>query len=91
MLTSNERFKKEFNQFKEKISLISDESIKNDMNNLLKKLLEEAKRVDQRHEEVIRGTKLATDSLATHRTSISALRQQIVKKLDSCEQAGLIK
>jgi len=91
MLTNNQRFQKEYDDFAKKISMITDEKVKNALNLLLKKLLEEVRQIDQKHEEAIRGTRLATDSLSAHRSSLSNLRQQIAKKIASCEQAGLIR
>jgi hypothetical protein len=91
MLTSNERFQKEYKEFLEKISMISDEKIKSDLDQLLQKMLAEARSLDRQHEELLRGSKLATDVVSNHRSSLTAIRQQLVKKIESCESAGLIK
>lgn len=91
MLTSNERFQKEYKDFSEKISMISDEKIKSDLDQLLQKMLAEARSLDRQHEELLRGSKLASDVVSNHRSSLTAIRQQLVKKIESCEGAGLIK
>jgi hypothetical protein len=91
MLTSNERFQKEYKDFSEKISMISDEKVKSDLDQLLQKMLAEARSLDRQHEELLRGSKLASDVVSNHRSSLTAIRQQLVKKIESCESAGLIK
>jgi hypothetical protein len=91
MLTSNERFKKEYTSFSEKISSISDDRLKNELKQLLQQLVNEAKSIDRQHEELFRGSKLAIDSVSDHRQSITRIRQQLVKKIEDCEKAGLIK
>jgi hypothetical protein len=91
MLANNERFKKEYKQFSEKISMIPDEKIKTEMNQLLQKLLSEVRSIDNYHHELINGNKLATDSISTQRSSLSSIRQQLIKKIESCEKSGLIK
>lgn len=91
MLQNNERFKKEFKEFSEKISMISDERLKNEINTLLLKMLAEAKSLDRQHEELFRGSKMASDAVSNHRSSLTTIRQQIAKKLEHCKDAGLIK
>lgn len=91
MLTTNERFKKEYQDFASKILNISDDRIKNEMKQLLNQLVIEAKSIDNQHAELFKGSKLASESVSTHRQSLTKIRQQLVKKLNDCENAGLIK
>jgi uncharacterized phage infection (PIP) family protein YhgE len=91
MLTDNPRFQKEYQEFSEKISRITDETVKTQMNQLLQKLLAEARSIDRQHEELIKGAKLAADVVSDHRSSLTQYRQQISKKIQDCERAGLIK
>lgn len=91
MLTSNEKFQKEYKEFSEKISTITDEKVKTDLTQLLQKMIAEARSLDRQHEELFRGSRLATDAVSNHRSSLTSIRQQLVKKIESCESAGLIK
>jgi predicted nuclease with TOPRIM domain len=91
MLTDNPRFQKEYQEFVGKISQIEDDAIKSQLNQLLQKLLAEARSIDRQHEELIKGARLATDTVSDHRSSLTQYRQQLVKKLQECERAGLIR
>jgi uncharacterized membrane protein YgaE (UPF0421/DUF939 family) len=91
MLTSNDRFKKEYEDFAKKISMISDEKVRNETSQLLQKMISEARSIDRHHEELLKGSRLATDVVSNHRSSLTTIRQQIVRKLESCKKAGLIK
>jgi hypothetical protein len=91
MLTKNEKFLKEFQDFSSQIEKISQENVKNDLKQLLQKLLREAKHIDRQHEELLRGGKLSSESLTDHRSEIMSVRRQIVKKIQDCKSAGLIK
>ena len=46
-LEKSERFQKEFREFNEKITQITDVTLRNDMNNCLMQLLGEVRNVDQ--------------------------------------------
>ena len=91
MLTNNQRFQKEYTEFAKKISLIADEKIKGETLQLLQKMASEARSIDRQHEELLKGSRLATDVVSGHRSSLSTVRQQLAKKLENCEKAGLIK
>jgi hypothetical protein len=91
MLTNNPRFQQEYQDFSDKISRIKDESVKTQMNQLLQKLLAEARSIDRQHEELIKGARLAADVVSDHRSSLTQYRQQLAKKLQDCERSGLIK
>jgi HPt (histidine-containing phosphotransfer) domain-containing protein len=91
MLVNNPRFQKEYRDFSEKISQIEDENVKLQMNQLLQKLLTEARSIDRQHEELIKGARLSSDVVSDHRSSLIRYRHQLAKKLANCEISGLIK
>lgn len=91
MLLDNPRFQKEYKEFSEKISRITEESVKVELNKLLQSLVNEVKNVDRKHQDLIMGGKLTSDVMGDHRNSIISIRQQITKKIQSYEKAGLIK
>lgn len=91
MLTSNPKFQKEYQEFSDKISKISDEENRTHATQLLQRMLGEARSIDRQHEELMRGAKFAADVVADHRSLLTQYRQQITKKIQDCERAGLIK
>ena len=91
MLTKNLRFRQECNEFAEKISKTIDPTTKAQLNQLLNKMLSEARSIDRQHEELVTGAKLASDVVADHRSQLTRYRQQIIKKIQECERAGLIR
>jgi predicted nuclease with TOPRIM domain len=90
MLVNNPRFQQEYREFTEKISRVSDENVKSQLNQLLIKLLGEVRSIDRQHEELNRGAKMSTEMLTDHRSSLMSIRQQLVKKLEECERAGYL-
>jgi predicted nuclease with TOPRIM domain len=90
MLINSPRFQKEYKEFSEEISKISDETVKSQLNQLLIKLLGEVRFIDQQHEELNKGAKLASDMIADHRATLQSYRSQIVKRLQECKSSGLI-
>jgi ABC-type transporter Mla subunit MlaD len=91
MLTNNPRFQKEYQEFVAKISQIEDDAVKSQLNQLLQKIVAEARSIDRQHEELIKGAKLASDVVSDHRSSLTQYRQQLTKKLQECERSSLIK
>lgn len=90
MLTNNLRFRQEFNEFAEKIAKTNDPTTKAQLNQLLNKMLSEARSIDRQHEELMTGAKLAAEIVLDHRNQLTRYRQQIVKKIQDSERAGLI-
>jgi predicted nuclease with TOPRIM domain len=89
-LFNSERFQSEYRDFKERISKIEKPEVKEDLENLLKRLVGEVRRVDDKHDELMLGAKLSS-SVNDDRTSIVETRKKLISKLKDCEQAQLIK
>lgn len=91
MLIDNPRFQKEYKEFSEKISRITEESAKVEMNKLLQNLVNEVKNIDRKHQDLVMGGRLTADTMGDYRNSLISIRQQIAKKIQSYEKSGLIK
>jgi hypothetical protein len=75
-LEQSERFQKEFREFNEKITALTDVTLRNDMNNCLMQLLSEVRNVD----EHMFDPKAA--SVSQSREKIAALRKKLDKTLN---------
>lgn len=79
-LTKTQRFVDEYKKFESKIKEIENPEIKNEMKLLLKKLLEEAKKLDFSHQELSTGVKLPNDISET-KNSLMQIRKSLHSKL----------
>lgn len=89
LLSNNERFLNEYQEFKNKINQVNNEKIKEELQSLLNKLLTEVKIIDQQHADLKIYSKNPSE-LTDHRSSVLSLRKKISKKLEECQKAGLI-
>jgi len=80
LLEQNERFVKEFNDFNEKISKITNERLKSELIDLLNQLLFEVRKIDRQHQDAMLGIKLPT-AVKENRDVITNLRKQIHRRL----------
>lgn len=83
-LERSNRFQKEILEYREELSNITNDSIKLEIEDLIKKLIHEVRLIDSQHEELLSGHKLpgmVTDS----RQKILELRRKISKKIKSCK------
>ena len=80
LLSRNEKFLKEYNQFKTKIDQIANENIRRDANNLLNELSNEISKLDQLHQNLTLGIKFPSD-MGGHREKIQGLRKRLAEKL----------
>jgi len=88
-LTKNPRFIEEHDQWKKKISMISDDAKKNELIGLLSSLVNTVKKIDVAHNSF--GITNPNNELTTVREEITAIRRKISNRLQECEQAGLIR
>lgn len=88
-LIKHPRFQQEYKQWFEKINRISQEETKNDLTKLLTQLVNEVKKIDSHHSEMLGRTGLDMTINET-RQNITDLRRKIHKKLQECEAAGFI-
>jgi hypothetical protein len=87
-LLRSERFLEEYNSWNDKISTINDAVKKQEMQAILKQLVNEIKKIDQFQINITQG--LIADSIADSRQNITELRKKINLKLTELQAAGFI-
>jgi hypothetical protein len=85
-LLKNERFIKEYTNFKERIDKIDNETIKKDLAGLLSKLHSEVQTIDRQHHDLFLGGKSVLRIDENH-NNISVLRKKISQKLIDFEKS----
>jgi hypothetical protein len=79
-LLKSEKFQNECNLYREKISKISNEQIKEKAELLLKKLITEVRAIDSHHQEMFTGNRSSSE-LVDSRTKIAEARKQLERLL----------
>jgi hypothetical protein len=79
-LLQSEKFQNEYNLYREKISKISNEQIKEKAELLLKKLIAEVKAIDSQHQEMFTGNRPGSE-LADGRNKIAEARKHLERLL----------
>jgi uncharacterized protein (DUF2344 family) len=87
-LMKSTRFLEEYNSWNDKILAINDAIKKQEMQTLLKQLVNEIKKIDQFQININQG--LVADSHADSRGNITELRKKINSKLIELQAAGFI-
>jgi hypothetical protein len=87
-LIKSTRFLKEYNAWNDKISAINNTIKKQEMQTLLKQLVNEIKKIDQFQINISQG--LIADSHSDSRQNITELRKKINSKLTELQAAGFI-
>jgi hypothetical protein len=90
LLSNNPKFLQEYQELSEKISKISNQDKKNELNDLLKKLVAEVKAIDLDHQELVFNPKLSVDA-TERKQNLLAIRKKLFDRVKDCERAGLIK
>jgi hypothetical protein len=90
LLSNNPKFLQEYQELSEKISKISNQDKKNELNDLLKKLVAEVKAIDSDHQELVFNPKLSVDA-TERKQNLLAIRKKLFDRVKDCERAGLIK
>ena len=79
-LEKSENFQKEYNAFNEKISAISNELVRLELQGMLQNLLKEVKYIDQQHQDLSLNNRLPSGAIDT-RQNIVLIRKQLINKL----------
>ena len=87
-LIKSTRFLEEYNSWNGKISTINDKVKKQEMQTILKQLVNEIKKIDQFQINISQG--IIADSIADSRQNITELRKKINLKLTELQAAGFI-
>jgi len=85
-LETSERFKKEFDDFKFRISKITNESLKKELNEKLFHLLREVKTIDDQHRDLLSTGQLPS-LIPETRDRLSEIRKYIIKRLEDYERS----
>jgi len=81
-LQDSENFKKEYSDFQEKISQISDEKKKLELESLLKELVSKIDKIDNFYNnQFISGTKNLNSNSNNHKLELTEIRKKIKIKL----------
>lgn len=81
-LSKNERFLKEYTDFKNKINNISDDARKKELLELLKQMVAEVNAIDQQYEELSVAFS-TTNNTTDHKSNLLNIRKRLAKKLDN--------
>jgi predicted nuclease with TOPRIM domain len=81
LLSNNERFTSEYNEFKKQIDQLTDPKGKEKLNKLLQQLLSAVKTIDQKHTDLTTQLKMPDTNISDVRNQISDIRKQIVTTL----------
>jgi hypothetical protein len=84
-LEKSENFQKEYNMFNEKISAVSTESVKLELQGMLQNLLKEVKYLDQQHQDLSLNNRLPSAAIDT-RQNIVLIRKNLMSKLRDWEE-----
>lgn len=84
-LSKSERFLKDYTDFKNRISKVSEESIKKELQGLLSQLYSEVQSIDQQHQNLFFGAENRL-SLNEGHNNIVNLRKKISQKLAAVEK-----
>ena len=79
-LEKSENFQKEYNEFNEKISAISNESVRLELQGMLQNLLKEVRYIDQQHQDLSLNNRLPSGAIDT-RQHITLIRKNLMKVL----------
>jgi hypothetical protein len=89
-LLKSEKFITEYNEFKQRLSLVTDKRMKDEIDGLIATLVAEIRCVDQYHQSLIMGGKVSS-MVDDSRDKIRDLRKKIDRRLQDCERSGLFK
>jgi hypothetical protein len=79
-IENSEVFRKEFQMFNEKISLIQDETVKKELSSKLNELLREVRLIDSQHRDIF-DKKTIASTVPESRSKLMELRRHLDKKL----------
>lgn len=80
-LSKSQRFLKEYEDFKNKISKISNPDKRKELTDLLNQLINEVKALDNKHNEITQMSRMPS-SVSDIRESLSSIRKTLHSRLD---------
>jgi gas vesicle protein len=85
-LSQNKVFKQEYEHFQNKINMITDDKIKNELQDLLSRLAYNVKKIDDQHNEFTISNKLPT-FMSDIRSEINDVRRKLMTRISDYEQS----
>ena len=76
----SENFQTEYKMFNDKISAVSDESVRLELQGILQNLLKEVKYLDQQHQDLSSNNRLPSSAIDS-RQNITLIRKNLINKL----------
>lgn len=87
-LIKNEKFVNEHNEFRQRLSRITDKNIRDEIDGMIVTLVAEVKQIDTFHESLVTGGQVSS-LIDDSRDRIRDLRKKINRRLEDCERSGL--
>ena len=81
-LIKSEKFQKEYNDFKEQIDNIKNESVKKELTGLLNQLVVEVRAIDQQHEDLAMSMRLS-NNIVDRKSNLLDIRKKISSLLSN--------
>lgn len=85
-LENSEQFKTEFDNFRDRISKITNDSVKLELTGKLTELLREVRAIDQQHVSMFIGKEIS-NMIPESRTKLVNVRTYIVKRLEDWDRS----
>jgi hypothetical protein len=86
-LENSEKFKNEFNNFRDRIAAITNDSVKADLNGKLTALLREVRAIDQQHVNMFMSKELS-NMIPESRSKLAEIRTYIINRLGDWDRAN---
>lgn len=87
-LEKSENFQTEYKMFNDKISAISNESVRLELQGMLQNLLKEIRYLDQQHQDLSLNNRLPAGAIDT-RQNITLIRKNLMNKLRDWKESSL--
>lgn len=85
LLLNSEKFKSEYANFASRIERVTDQDRKNELERSLKQLVNQIKKIDNYHQDLVFTHKLP-ESIDSDRTEVANIRKKIIKLLEFWEK-----
>jgi hypothetical protein len=85
-LENSEKFKTEFNSFRERIAQVTNEQVKTDLNKKLTEMLREVRAIDQQHVNMFMSKELS-NMIPESRSKLAEARTYIINRLSDWDRS----
>ena len=88
-LRTDKRILEDYKRYQEAIDQITDQSLKDEMSNLLRKLKEQVGHIDRNHEQLLISGRIPTE-VGDIRTNIISIKKSLDSKIDMWNRSKFI-